>query len=95
LNDTATHEYAEIEKDSSITQSKKGKSILRPRHHLTGACKVCNGLVDHMFSFVDQDGKPLLSEDERNQMILFEPSRLFRFMVNFFGLEKKAQRGEV
>jgi hypothetical protein len=77
LNDTATHEYAAIEKDSSITRSKKGKSILRPRHHLTGARKVCNGLVDHLFSFVDQDGKALLSKDERNQMILFEPPCLF------------------
>ena len=95
LNDTATHEYVEIEKDSSITQSKKGKSILRPRHHLTGARKVCNGLVNHLLLFVDQGGKPLLSEDERNQMILFKPSCLFRFMVKQIGLEEKAQRGEV
>ena len=84
-----------IERESSITLSKKGKSILRPRHYLTGARKVANGLVDHLFAFVDQDGKPMLSEDESNDMILFEPARLFRLMVEVFDLKDKALRGQV
>ena len=92
LNDSASHEYYMIERDSDITESRKGKSILRPRHHLTGARKVANGLVDHLFAFVDEQGKPMLTEEESNDMILFEPARLFRFMVEVFDLKEKALR---
>mmetsp|Transcript_3932 Transcript_3932/g.5884 ORF Transcript_3932/g.5884 Transcript_3932/m.5884 type:complete len:197 (+) Transcript_3932:289-879(+) len=84
-----------IERDSTITESKKGKSILRLRHHLIGARKVANGLVDHLFAFVDQQGKPMLIKDESNEMILFDPARLFQFMIEVFDLKEKALRGEV
>ena len=45
--------------------------------------------------FVDKDGKPMLTEDESKEMILFEPARLFCFMVEVFDLKEKALRGEV
>ena len=44
---------------------------------------------------MDKDGKPMLTEDESKEMILFEPARLFRFMVEVFDLKEKALRGEV
>jgi len=69
--------------------------ILHPWHHLTGARKVEHGLVNHLFAFVDKDGKPMLTEDESKEMILFEPVRLFRFMVEVFDPKEKALRGEV
>mmetsp|Transcript_10915 Transcript_10915/g.23129 ORF Transcript_10915/g.23129 Transcript_10915/m.23129 type:complete len:84 (+) Transcript_10915:388-639(+) len=38
----------------------------------------------------------MLTKDESNEMILFKPARLFRFMIEVFDLkEKKALRGEV
>jgi len=84
LNDLAVTEYYEIERSNNITNSKRGKIILLPRHHLTDACKVSNGLVDHLFAFVDKDGKPILDEDKNQEIILFEPARLFRFLVEVF-----------
>jgi hypothetical protein len=81
LNDLASNEYYMIERDSTITESEKCKSILRPRHHLTGTRKVVNGLVDHLFAFVDQQGKPMLTENESNKIILFGLARLFQFMI--------------
>ena len=37
LNDSAVTEYYEIKGSTNITNSKRGKSILRPPHHLTGS----------------------------------------------------------
>jgi len=54
LNDTAVDEYAKIELDSPLTAHKKGKDIFPIRHYLTGAHKITNGLVDHLFKFVDE-----------------------------------------
>ena len=93
LNNSASNEYYQIEIDSKITPAKKGKTMLRPRHHLTGAREVANGLVNHLLACVDKDGKPMLTEDESKEMILFEPARLFCFMVEVFDRKEKALRG--
>ena len=93
LNDTAVDEYAKIEFDSNLTTNKKGKGILQRRHYLTGTRKIANGLVDHLFSFVDESGKPLAAEN--HDMILFEPARLFRFMIEVFDLKEKALRRDL
>ena len=93
-SDSAVTEYYEIQCSTNITNPKRGKSIIRPHHHLTGACKVANGLVDHLFAFADKDGKPTLDKDENQEMLLFEPARLFRFIVEVFDLKAKALGGE-
>ena len=77
LNDSAVNEYYQMDKSTNITTPKRGKSILHPRHHLTGARKVASGLVDHLFEFVDTDKKPIIDDDESSEILLFEPAWLF------------------
>ena len=93
LNDTAVDEYAKIELDLKLTKNQKGKVILQHRHYLTGTRKIANGLVDHLFSFVDKFGKPVASENQ--DMILFEPACLFCFMIEVLSLKEKALRGDL
>ena len=50
LNDSAADEYAKIEKDAKISCPPMGKTMFRPRHNITRARKIANGLVGHLFS---------------------------------------------
>ena len=45
MNDTAVDSYARIEKDSGLTNSTKGHSMLVHCHRLTHARKIANAFV--------------------------------------------------
>ena len=49
-NDSSFDEYAKIESDSGLTIAPEGKSMLRPRHNITRARKIANGLVSTLFT---------------------------------------------
>ena len=93
LNDSAADEYSKIEKDAQISSPPMGKTMLRPRHNITRARKIANGLVAHLFSVETHETNPLVESHE--DMVLFNPERLFRFMLDVFQLKEKAERGHL
>ena len=76
-----------------LTENKQGKGVLRWRHYLTGTRKIANGLIDHLFLFVDEYGN--LITEEKEDMVLFEPACLFRFMIEVFDLKAKTLRRDL
>ena len=92
LNDSAADEYAKIEKDAKISCPPMGKTMFRPRHNITRARKIANGLVGHLFSIDLNNNDP--SVKAHQDIVFFEPERLFRFMLNVFQLKEKAMRGK-
>ena len=89
-NDNSIDEYGKIEKDSGLTSYPRGKSMLRPRHNVTRARNIANGLVKQLFTIDESSNE--LGENEPDQ-INFDPERLFRFMLNVFKFENKALQG--
>ena len=75
LNDRGCDDYSKIEFDSKLTSPSVGKSMLRPRHNITRARKIANGLVKYLFSVETNAGQPLMESHE--DMVLFNPERLF------------------
>ena len=66
--------------------------MLRPRHNITRACKLANGLVAHLFT-IDDSHVPLVESNV--DQVMFDPERLFRFMLDVFQLKEKALRGNL
>ena len=91
LNDSAADEYSKIEKDAQISSPPVGKTMLRPQHNITWDREIANGLVAHLFTVEVNETNPLVELHE--DMVLFEPERLFRFMLDVFQLKEKAERG--
>ena len=91
-NDSSIDEYAKIERDVGLTSPPQGKSILRPRHNITRARKIADGLVSHLFT-IDDSHSPLV--ECNYDQVSFDPERLFRFTLDVFKLKEKALRGNL
>ena len=92
LNDRGIDDYSKIERDSAITSPPQGRSMLRPRHNVTRARKIANGLVSQLFTIDDGSLPEVHTEHDQ---VIFDPERLFRFMLDVFQLKEKALRGEL
>ena len=88
LNDSAADEYAKIEQQANETSPLVGKSMLRPRRNINCARKYSNGLVARLFTIEVNDTAPLAKTHK--DMVLFEPERLLRFMIDVFKLKGKS-----
>ena len=62
--------------------------MLRPCHNITRARRIANGLVAHLFSIEVTEKDPLVKAHQ--EMVLFDPELLFRFMLDVFQLKEKA-----
>ena len=92
INDNGVDEYAKIEKDVGLTSPPQGKSMLRPWHNISRARKIANGLVLHLFT-IDDSHSPLVQSNY--DQVIFDPERLFRFMLDVFQLKEKALQGNL
>ena len=92
LNDNGINEYAKIQLSSSLTSPPQGRSMLRPRHNITRARKLANGLVAHLFT-IDDSHVPRVESNV--DQVMFDPERLFCFMLDVFQLKEKALRGNL
>ena len=50
LNINGIDEYAKVQNDFSLTSPSQERSMFRPRHNITRARKIANGLVAHHFT---------------------------------------------
>jgi len=90
-NDNSMDEYAKIEMHVGLTSPPEGKSMLRPRHNITRARTIANGLVTHLFT-INESHSPEV-ETEYDQ-VSFDPERLYRFGLDTFKLKEKALLGK-
>ena len=65
---------------------------MRPRHNITRARKIVDGLVSHLFT-LDELHSP--SETCPYDQVSFDPERLFRFYLDVFKLKEKALLGKL
>ena len=91
LDDFAANEYAKIERDANLSSPPRGKTMLQTSHNITRACKILYGLVARLFSIEVNSKDPLV--EAHQDIVLFDPERLFRFMLDVFKLKEKALRG--
>ena len=91
LNNSGADEYATIEnkcKDTDAGHGTRNRHMLHLRHKLTKVKNICNPFVQKVFH-LKHNADPNI-RDELGDIIEFNFERLFRFLVDMFGLREHA-----
>ena len=88
LNDCAISQYAQIEKESGLTNSNRVNSMLHHRGKISHVRNIANRFVKYLFD-IKHNEDPLLRE-KYGDLVLFDKERLFRYLIENFGLMDKA-----
>ena len=85
LNDSAIHQYAKIERESGLTEMKRGGSMLDHRSRLTEIRNIANHCINKVLNVTHDPYSPA------RDLVKLDPERVLRVALGSYGLLEKAQ----
>ena len=85
LNDSAIHQYAKIERESGLTDMKRGGSMLHHRSRLTEVRNIANHCAKKVLTVTHDPYCPA------GNLVKLDPERVLQVALASYGLLEKAQ----